>query len=190
MKILIYLKNNFFKLAYYFFLFSFFGYLFEVSKHFIMYHEFVNRGTYYGPILPIYGLCAMIGISLLEKFKNKPILLFILCGITCNIIEFTLSYIAERVFNMRWWDYTKYPLNIDGRICLYSFLLFGLFGFIIIKFLLPLIDKLYDKLCKKNFKMILILLLVIFGLDVIYTFSNPHTGKSISYPVVNKNKTS
>ena len=123
MKVLIYLRNNFFKLLYYFFLFSFLGYFWEVSKHFVLYHEFINRGTYYGPILPIYGFAVVVGYLVLDKFKNKPIRLFVFSGLLCNIIELFLSYMAEIVFNVRFWDYTKYPLNLDGRICLYSFLL-------------------------------------------------------------------
>lgn len=186
MKIFNYLKNNFYKLSFYFFVFSFLGYLFEISKHFVLYHVFVNRGTYYGPILPIYGLCVVIGVVVLSKFKNKPFRLFIFSGLLCNIIEFILSYIAELIFHLRWWDYTKYPLNIDGRICLYSFLLFGLFGVIIIKYILPLFEAFYKKFNKKLFKIMLIICYLIFLIDVIYTFYNPHTGKSISYKVQEK----
>lgn len=186
MKALIYLKNNFYKLLYYFFLFSFLGYFWEVSKHFALYHNFVNRGTFYGPILPIYGLAVVVGYLVLDRFKNTPLKLFVLSGLLCNIIELGVSYLSELAFHVRYWDYTKYPFNLDGRICLYSFLLFGLFGFLCIKYLLPYCDKLYGKLNKKNFKGVLLFLLLIFLIDVVYTFQNPHTGKSISYTINEK----
>lgn len=187
MKILIYLKNNFWKYVFIFFVVSFIGYFWEVSKHFILYGKFVNRGAMYGPYLPIYGLITLAMILLLHKLKKRWITLYLASGLVCSSLEYIGSIILEKMFGLRWWSYFKYPFNIQGRTCLYSFLLFGLFGLLSIKYLIPFLERLYEKLKKYNINMILLLLLIVYSIDVVYSYTNPNTGKSISYDVKEKN---
>lgn len=183
MKILIYLKNNFWKYVYIFSTFAILGYFWEILRHFVFYHEFVNRGLFHGPVLPIYGIVALLAYIFLYRFKNKKFSLFLICGICASLYEYFGSLFLEKVYHLRWWNYYKYPFNIDGRVCLYSFIIFGLMGFIGIKFIFPYLDKQYDKLKKKNLKMFLVLFLLVYAIDMVYSFTNPNTGKSVTYDI-------
>ena len=81
---------------------------------------------------------------------------------------------------MRWWDYTGYFLNIDGRICAEGLLLFGIGGLAAVYLLAPIID---NRLKKLNFKLVVticILFLSLFTIDSIYSFHHPNVGKGIT----------
>jgi predicted membrane protein len=66
---------------------------------------------------------------LLNKFSNS-LAIFSLALIICSTIEYLSSYVMEKLFNARWWDYSKKPFNINGRICLKNALCFGVMGLI------------------------------------------------------------
>ena len=60
-----------------FFVISFIGWLWEVGLHLVTDGAFVNRGTMFGPWLPIYGTGGVGAILLLRRFgKNKLVLHF------------------------------------------------------------------------------------------------------------------
>ena len=45
----------------------------------------------------------------------------------------------EKLFHARWWDYSNFPLNINGRICFYGCILFGIGNVVIIYFIQPIL---------------------------------------------------
>ena len=55
----------------------------------------------------------------------------------------------EKLFKARWWDYSKKPFNINGRICLLYTLVFALLATILYYFVIP---KIIDLLKKVNYK--------------------------------------
>ena len=94
------------------------GWLLEVSCKLVEKKKFINRGFLIGPYCPIYGTGAVIMTILLKKYIDDPITLFIMAMLTCSILEYITSYVMEKLFNARWWDYSTYRFNINGRICL------------------------------------------------------------------------
>ena len=48
--------------------------------------------------------------------------------VICSILEYSTSYILEKIFNTRWWDYSMDKFNINGRICLGTMIPFGILG--------------------------------------------------------------
>ena len=102
-----------------FFIYSFIGYICEVIYCFILDKgKFQNRGFLYGPYCPIYGFGAIAIIVLLSKYEQYPIVLFVMGAIVASIIEYITSYLMEKIFNNKWWDYSNKKFNINGRICL------------------------------------------------------------------------
>ena len=81
---------------------------------------------------------------------------------------------------MKWWDYSGYFLNINGRICFEGLLVFGLGGSFITYFAAPILDKLYAKISPKIRIIICVILLVLFGADAVYSLQHPNTGKGIT----------
>jgi len=110
-----------------FFVFSIIGWIFEGLLSIIRDHEIVNRGFLNGPYCPIYGTGATLFI-LLMHWTERPLELFFLGGIFACLLEYFTSWLMEKLFKGRWWDYSHWPFNINGRVCLYGFLTFGLFA--------------------------------------------------------------
>jgi len=107
-----------------FLIYSFFGWLWEDGMSLVKEHRFVNRGFLNGPYCPIYGVG---GLAFLYtgQFVDNPIALFFIGGAIACVLEYITSYTMEKLFKARWWDYSDWPLNLNGRICLYGFIAFG-----------------------------------------------------------------
>lgn len=120
------------------------GWCMECTLGLIQNHKFVNRGFLIGPYCPIYGV-GVVGVTLLlSRFSNNILLLFIFSTITCGILEYFTSYIMEKLFNARWWDYSRKKFNVNGRICLETLIPFGVISVLVLKYLNPFIfSKLY-----------------------------------------------
>ena len=85
-----------------------------------------KRGFLNGPLCPIYGHGALIVLICLDGGCENPVLTFLLGGILTSIVEYITSYVMEKLFHMRWWDYSHYKFHINGRVCLLNSTLFGL----------------------------------------------------------------
>ncbi len=106
-----------------FFLYSFLGWCLEVLCKLVSEKKFVNRGFLIGPYCPIYGYGAILMSVLLQKYLDDPFTLFIMIVLICSVLEYFTSFFLEKIFHTRWWDYTKYRFNINGRICLETMIL-------------------------------------------------------------------
>ena len=90
-----------------FIIYSIMGWIMEVVNQIVSQKKFVNRGCLIGPYCPIYGCGAVLITVLLNKYLNDPITFLIMAILLCGILEYLTSYIMEKVFNLRWWDYSK-----------------------------------------------------------------------------------
>lgn len=163
-----------------YFCFAFIGWCWEVGLHLMSDGTFVNRGVLFGPWLPIYGTGGILVLVLLKPFREKRILTFALSTLICGIVEYTTSYYLEMTHGMKWWDYSGYFLNINGRVCFEGLLVFGLGCLSIIYVVAPLLDNLLSKIPKKLGWAIAVLLLVLFIADNIHAKDHPNVGKGIT----------
>ena len=115
-------------LVYCFFAFCCAGWVWEVALHFVQEHEWVNRGTLYGPWIPIYGVGGVGIIVLLDRYRKSPERLFFLAMALCAVLEYVCSWLLDFMFNTSYWDYDGMLFNVNGRICLAGLLAFGLGG--------------------------------------------------------------
>ena len=86
-------------------------------------------------------------------------------------LEYFTSYIMEKLFNARWWDYTDCKFNLNGRICLETTIPFGIGGMIVMYIVNPFITKLLDKLNPNAIITIGAVLAVMFIIDCAISFS-------------------
>ena len=93
----------------------------------------LTRGFLVGPIVPIYGVGSLLITLFLSTYKNDLVVLFVMSLVLCSVVEFTTSYIMEKAFKLRWWDYSHMKYNLDGRICLLNAVLFGIGGVLVVK---------------------------------------------------------
>ena len=124
-----------------FFAYSVLGWCIEVTLKYFQFHRFINRGFLTGPWLPIYGSGAVLitlavdGLAPLESSVGTT---FALSFVLCGTVEYMTSFVMEKRFHARWWDYSQKPMNLHGRVWIGNLILFGLGGVLIIKLLNPL----------------------------------------------------
>ena len=123
-----------------FFIYCLMGWIWEsiilpLSRH----QKPYNRGFLNGPWIPIYGFGAMLVIVLFDIQRvNYPIYtLFISGGVVACLLEYITSYVMEKLFHRRWWDYSQKAFNLNGRVCLEGFICFGLFSVVAIDYVQP-----------------------------------------------------
>lgn len=164
-----------------FFAMSFLGWLWEVSLHLVIDGQFVNRGVLHGPWLPIYGVGSILILLLLYRLRKHPVLHFFAIIVLCGGVEYFSSYLLEKIHHgIRWWDYTGYFLNLNGRICAEGLLVFGLGGMAIAYVLAPLLDSIIRKVEVKRLVVTCVVLLSVFAADQIYSVKYPNEGKGIT----------
>ena len=151
-----------------FFFYSAGGWLLESIYCSIGEKRIINRGFLTGPLCPIYGTAALVmTILIYNPFKDRPLIIFLLGIVLCDIVEYITSYIMEKLFSARWWDYTYEFLNIGGRICLKHTLYWGIISVTFVRVLHPAVENLYAKINGEYLIYILVAVLAIFTLDVI-----------------------
>ncbi len=158
------------KICFYFLLFtiySFVGWVIEVVGKLIEKRRFINRGFLIGPVCSIYGFGCIAMILLLTKYKNCPLLLFFMAILICSVLEYFTSYFMEKIFHVRWWDYTRKRFNLNGRICAETMVPFGLLGCLVIYVVNPAFSKIILEIPAN---LINIVAFIIFGLYVIDNF--------------------
>ena len=125
----------------YFAIFSVAGYFYECLAMTVWAGKWDNRGFLFGPAIPIYGAGALFGTVLFEKFYTDytPLSVFLISMFVSALMEYVVHYLLEQMFHAYWWDYSKAPLNINGRICLPASIGFGVAGLLIVYMFNPLV---------------------------------------------------
>lgn len=162
------------KICFYFMLFllySFIGWSIEVIGQLLEKHRFINRGFLVGPICPIYGWGCIAMILTLTKYKSDFFLLFAMAIVICSILEYFTSYFMEKLFHVRWWDYTRRKYNINGRICAETMIPFGILGCLVIYIVNPILSSILLKISVSTLNIIAIILFVIYVIDNIISLS-------------------
>ena len=154
-----------------FLIYSFIGWIVEVSAFLIQDHKFVNRGFLIGPVVPIYGTGGILITILLTKYQSDPIVLFCMAVIVCSILEYLTSYIMEKIFKTRWWDYSNKKFNINGRICLSNLIVFGIMGLVMVYLINPFLINILNKIDPILLKCVVSILMVLFIIDFFVSFS-------------------
>ena len=153
-----------------FFVYAFFGWLVEIIYNRCLNKKWVNRGFLIGPICPIYGSGCLLLILLLDRYSKDFFALFLGSIFICSILEYFTSYFLEKIFKARWWDYSNFKYNINGRICLETMIPFGLFGSNIVGIVNPFLEQLVVQLQLPIRVFIAVLFIVIILIDFIISF--------------------
>ncbi|HMM05218.1 MAG TPA: hypothetical protein PKD52_00870 [Clostridiales bacterium] len=123
----------------YFIIYSVLGWVVETVYCSVLERRFVERGFLRGPLCPIYGTGALILLIVLKPIENW-VLIFVISFLLTSVLEYITSYAMEKIFKMRWWDYSERFLNLNGRVCLLNSTLFGLLALALTKILHPFVE--------------------------------------------------
>ena len=150
-----------------FFIYSFGGWLLEITTVSIKQRKLVHRGFLIGPYLPIYGFGAVFITLFLTNYSDDIVVLFILSFALCCILEYLTSFIMEKLFNARWWDYSDRRFNINGRVCLLNGVYFGLCGLLVILVTNPFLLDFLIHIPNNVLNILAIIFAFIFSVDII-----------------------
>lgn len=156
-----------------FFVFSAIGWTIESIYCSLGNKKLINRGFLYGPVCPIYGTGALVFeilVTPLSQPAEKRWWLVAIVGmILADIVEYLTSYIMEKLFNARWWDYSENFLNLHGRICFKHTCYWGLFSLIYVYAVSPLYKHAIGFVPQNIRNAAVGVIIVIFIVDLIFT---------------------
>lgn len=131
----------------------------------------INRGFLTGPMCPIYGTGSLVmTVFLYNPFYDRPLMVFLLGMLLCDIVEYITSVLMEVLFHSRWWDYTYEFLNIKGRICLKHTLFWGIASIGFVYIIHPFVDGVLDLINPTASIILLVAVLLVFAIDVVHSF--------------------
>lgn len=157
--------SDFFTFFMYFFIYSVLGWCVETLYCRMLDGKWTNRGFLFGPYCPIYGFGSLLIIAFLDNFIASPVKVFFLGMIFTSTLEYISSFILEKMFNAKWWDYSKRRFNINGRICLLNSLEFAVLGMLLTYVVHPLVSGLILSLPIELLQLISLALITIMGID-------------------------
>ena len=155
----------------YFIFYSFVGWLLEGSLKLIEEHRFINRGFLIGPVLLIYGWGVLFIVLLIDGNVSDILSVFLKSILICSILEYSTSFVMEKLFKARWWDYSNRKFNINGRICLETMIPFGIMGSLVVIFVHPFLVKMVGYLSNKLIITVGIILFILYLIDNLISFN-------------------
>lgn len=158
-----------YKIVSYFVIYSFFGWCLEVVYQAVEHGKFINRGFLNGPYCPIYGFGVILVCFVLDPIKENIIVLYVGAVILTTALELLTGFLLEKIFNQKWWDYSRERFNMKGYICLKFSLLWGVACLIAVRLIHPLVEKYVTKLPQRFGIVALSIIMVGFVSDMIIT---------------------
>ena len=151
-----------------FIIYSFAGWVMETLWVSWCNKRLVDRGFLIGPYCPIYGFGALLIVLFLGKLSFSPVLVFLMTVFVCGALEYFASWIMEKIFKARWWDYSNVKFNLNGRICLKNLIAFGVMGLAVIYIINPNLEIWIDYFInKENLRVFAFVLWTVFIMDFV-----------------------
>lgn len=163
---------SFYHTALLFFIYSFLGWCVEVAFVAVTVGKVENRGFLNGPVCPIYG-CGMLGVLMaLTPISDRWFLLFLGGMVICSAVELFGGWVLDKIFHMRWWDYTDKPFNVGGYICLGFSIMWGIAVVFAVRMVHPVIMAGISKIPNLAGWIAIGVFVAIFIVDMIVTLKN------------------
>lgn len=123
----------------YFLVYAFLGWCLEVIFAAVTTGQLVNRGFLNGPVCPIYGFGMVIVLLALTPIQDSLLVLYLGGVLLPSALELVAGWVLYKAFHTRWWDYTGFPFNLGGYICLEFSLLWGVGAVLMMRVVHPVI---------------------------------------------------
>ncbi|MBR6503531.1 MAG: putative ABC transporter permease, partial [Firmicutes bacterium] len=162
----------------YFIIYSFLGWIYETCYCTIHEKAWENRGFLYGPCIPLYGVGATLAQIIFidipcDNLRNASYpMIFLICAAGSFVLEYSTSYVLEKRFHARWWDYSEFPINIHGRVCLIFTMCFGFAGIIVTQIIVPPIMQTVLLIPSVIVELLALIFMFLFGMDMALTISS------------------
>ena len=159
---------SFWQILEYFIVYSILGYVIETLYGLLTKGVIESRQSMlYAPFCCIYGLGAICLLCIPKSAKKNNWTLFIAGFIIGSVVEYIVSWVGEVIFNIKWWDYSNFPLNINGRVCVYFSIFWGILTICLNKVINPTVDKVLGKIPIKVLHVLTVIIMVFMAFDFI-----------------------
>lgn len=109
----------------FFYLYCFFGWIFESSYVSLKEKRLVNRGFLRLPMLPLYGTGAVMMLWVSLPVQDNLLFVYLSGVAAATALEYVTGWGMERLFKVKYWDYSSQKFNLNGYICLTSSIAWG-----------------------------------------------------------------
>ena len=171
-----------------FFFYCFCGWVWESCYVSVCQRRWVNRGFLRGPLLPIYGSGAIIILFATLPVAGNLWLVWLLGMLAATALEYVTGDVMERLFKVRYWDYSKQKFNLNGHICLSSSIAWGFFSILLVRFLHPPVGRLLADVPAWLVDPAAIVLTAVFSADVVRSVQDALDLKEILTRVTEENE--
>lgn len=130
----------------YFLFYSFLGWLMETFYCSLHERRLVPRGFLYGPICPIYGCGVLLMMLFFTPLKGNLLLFYVVAVVVMTSWEYFVGWLLEVTTHMKYWDYSNSRFNIKGRVCLWVALVWGVLSYVVIFWMHPPVERLYQRI--------------------------------------------
>lgn len=125
-----------------FFIYAFLGWCAEVGYAAVNKGKLINRGFLNGPFCPVYGIGMVFILVFFQSLRTNLLFLFLGSTVVMTVLEYVTSYLLEKAAGTKWWDYSDYPYNLNGYVCLQFSLLWGAGAVAIVEWIDPAVMSL------------------------------------------------
>ncbi len=155
-----------------FYIYCLIGWIWECCYVSVQKRKWINRGFLYGPWLPIYGSGAIIILFTTLPVSSDNLLVFLVGMLSATVLEYVTGAVMERLFHMRYWDYSNLPCNVNGHICFGVSIGWGIFSVILIRFIHPPVERFVLAVSGEIADAVSLGLTVLFTVDVTKSVQN------------------
>ncbi len=158
------------QLLFFFFIYCFIGWIIESTYVSVHEKKLTNRGFMRGPVIPIYGCGAMTLLLVCYPLLKWPVAVFFAGMFAASLMEYITGAIMEAVFKVRYWDYSTEKFNLNGYICLWTSVVWGVMALALNYFLHKPVEKLCFMLTERELKLITQPIALLFIIDLTLSF--------------------
>lgn len=177
-------------------IYSCLGWVFESLYCSIEHKKWDNRGFLYGPFCPIYGVGGVAVTAITDVIAGPEIgfsyawyHVFLVSFFGSVVLEYFTSWVLEKLFHAYWWDYSRQPLNINGRVCFFCSLGFGFGGLLVVYGLTPFVRKYTAWISPVGYEILALFIMALLAADITMTVSTlTHFEKAVELLGQNVNR--
>lgn len=130
---------------FYFMIYSCLGWALETTYCSFVEKKIASRGFLYGPLCPIYGVGVLMMICWFRPFIDRPVLFYLVATVCMSAWEYLVGWFLETTTHIKYWDYSMFRFNLNGRICLWVCLIWGALSFLVLYLIHPWMERLYAR---------------------------------------------
>ncbi|MCR5309816.1 MAG: hypothetical protein K6E32_00195 [Lachnospiraceae bacterium] len=173
------MQYSFTRLLFFFFVYCFFGWCIESTYVSLHSKKLTNRGFMRGPVIPIYGCGAMTLLFASAPLLKWPVAVFFAGMVAASILEYITGAVMEAVFKVRYWDYSTEKFNLNGYICLWTSVCWGLLSLAMNYFIQKPVEALSNLFTERELQLITQPIAVLFIIDLTLSFKAAFDVRSV-----------